>query len=201
MRLSGERSPLAMQRPTSEAELVDRAREGDLEALDELVRRHLARVHALLFRMIGNHEDAEDLAQECFVRAQRSLGWYRGDASFSTWLYRISLSLVRDHFRARGRGARGVSLAEDELALPRGARAPEDEAARRELLGGLRRGLDRLPHRLRAALLMRTQEGLEYEEIGRVLGITPATARTCVMKARRRLERWLRPWTEGRERR
>ncbi len=188
-----------MQHATAEAELLDRAREGDLDAFDALVRLHFARVHALLFRMIGNHEDAEDLAQECFVKAQRSLAWYRGDAAFSTWLYRIALSLSRDHFRSKGRGAASQPLEDENVAAPERGRTPEDEAAQRELLGGLRRGLARLPHRLRAALVMRTQEGMEYQEIAQILGITQGTARVHVMKARRLLERWMKPWIEGRQ--
>ena len=74
---------------------------------------------------------------------------------------------------------------------------PADEAAHKELLLGLRESIDALPHRLRAALVLRTFEGLEYESISEVLGITQNTARVLVMKARRKLERSLRPWTEG----
>jgi RNA polymerase sigma-70 factor (ECF subfamily) len=180
---------------SAEAQLVELARAGDPDAFDSLAHHHFAGIYALLFRMIGNHEDAEDLAQECFLRAQNSLRWFRGQAAFSTWLYRIALHLSRDHFRRRAR--RPQPLAEKE---PRSSgQGPLEESARRELALGLRTCLDRLPHKLRAALVLRTQESLEYEEIAALLGISPQTARVHVMKARRQLERWMQPWTGGQE--
>lgn len=179
--------------PAREPEWIERAREGDTEAYGLLVRLHFARVYSLLFRLVGNHEDAEDMAQDCFVKAQRSLAWYRGDAAFGTWLYRIAVSLSRDHHRRRGR--RGVP-AEVPSELQAGGEGPADEVQRRELGLALRGAIDALPHRLRAALVMRTQEGLDYEEIASVLNITPHTARVHVMKARRRLERSMRAWID-----
>jgi RNA polymerase sigma-70 factor, ECF subfamily len=176
------------------AQLIELAREGDLDAFDSLVRQHFSRIYALLFRMIGNHEDAEDLTQETFLRAQSSLRWFRGEASFSTWLYRIAVHLSRDHFRKRARSER--SLIESKAPEPRtAAEGPAEESARRELSLGLRASLERLPHKLREAIILRTQEGMEYGEIAEVLAISPQTARVQVMKARRRLEQLLEPWT------
>lgn len=193
------------ERDAGEEVLVARAREGDGDAFEALVRRYFARVHAFLFRLVGNHEDAEDLAQECFVRCHRALGWLRGEGAFSTWVYRIALHLSRDHMRATGRRRRAVELASNEArereaepvrAELRGAagRGPSDEASRREFLAGLEGALERLPHRLRAAFVLRTFEDLSYEDVGRVLGITSGTARVHVMKARRLLSRWMEPW-------
>ena len=194
--LNPSRPPLALD-ATREAAWVERARAGDQQAFDDLVRAHFARVYSLLFRLVGNHEDAEDLAQDCFIKAQRSLGLYRAQSRFSTWLYRIAVSLSRDHHRRRARRM-GTLEAPAEVPEPRGrAGGPPEELQRRELALALRQGLSRLPHRLRAALVMRTQEGLAYEEIARVLDITPHTARVQVMKDRRRLERHMRPWIEG----
>ena len=182
-----------------EARALELARQGDLEAFDRLVRLHFPRVYALLFRMIGNHEDAEDLAQDTFVRAQRSLHHFRGDAVLGTWLYRIALHLSRDHFRGRARGLRPVPLPleEGEPASPR--ETPPAASAQRELQAGLRAALERLPHRLRVALVLRTQEGLEYDDIAALLECSPQTARVHVMKARRRLARWLKPYTDREE--
>lgn len=194
--LTRQRPPRALD-AEREAAWLERARVGDQDAFDALVRAHFTRVYSLLFRLVGNHEDAEDLAQDVFVKAQRSLGWYRGEARFGTWLYRIAVSLSRDHFRRRGVRALSPAERDDVPEPPSREGAPSDELARRELVRALRDALDRLPHRLRAALVMRTQEGLEYDEIARVLDITPNTARVQVMKARRRLERAMRPWTDG----
>ena len=192
------------QDAAEERALVERARAGDGAAFDQLVRAHFARVHSLLYRMVGNYEDAEDLAQECFVRSHGALSLYRGEGSFSTWLYRIALHLSRDHHRAAGRraGALGFDVQEaaETAAVARAARTgrgPADDAARRELCAELQAAIGRLPHRLRAAFVLRTFETLEYDAIARVLRITPGTARVHVMKARRLLLRRLEPWIGG----
>ena len=179
----------------AEDDLVERASAGDQAAFDELVRRHFARVYGLLFRLVGNHEDAEDLAQESFVRAHLSLGLFRGQSSFATWVWRIALHLSQDHHRRRGVGPVVGPLVGDELVRG-GARThgPSDEVAGRELKAGLERALERLPERLRSALVLRVFEGLEYEQVARITGVTQQTARTHVMKARRQLARWLEPW-------
>lgn len=179
-----------------EAAQILLAKQGDAQAFDALVRRHFARVYALLFRMIGNHEDAEDLAQECFIKAQRSLEFYRADASFATWLYRIALHLSRDHFRKRSRRPNSTSLLDGQA--PASSRSgPAEQSVAREMTAALRHAMDELPHKLRVALVLRTQEGLEYDEIATLLECNPQTARVHVMKARRRLAGWLESWKDG----
>jgi len=193
--LTGHRSARALH-AKREARWIASARAGDGEAFDALVRLHFAPVYSLLFRLVGNHEDAEDLAQDCFVKAQRALKWYRAEASFGTWIFRIAVSLSRDHFRGTQRHtARLDAPAQVPAPGSRGAE-PHDEAVRKELVRALQAGMERLPHRLKAALVMRTHEGLEYRQIASVLGITPHTARVYVMKARRKLDGWLKPWTD-----
>ncbi|NOT29568.1 MAG: sigma-70 family RNA polymerase sigma factor, partial [Planctomycetes bacterium] len=92
----------------AERRRIERARAGERDAQEELLRVHYARVHATAFRLLGNHEDAEDLAQECFVRAFRSLAFYRGEGSFAGWLRRILVHLVQDRFRARAQRPEAV---------------------------------------------------------------------------------------------
>jgi RNA polymerase sigma-70 factor (ECF subfamily) len=176
-----------------EATLVERARSGDRSAYDALVRRHFGAVYRMLHRLIGNAEDAEDLAQECFVRAHGALSWYRSEAPFEAWLRRIALHLARDHFRRRSlRSARQTE--ELEFVPDRPEQRPESEVGRRELSARLAAAIERLPERLRTPLVLRALEGLEYEDVGRATGVTPATARTQVMQARKRLLRALAPW-------
>src|SRR5262245_16826642 len=173
----------------AERRRIEAARAGDRAAQEELLRAHYARVHATAFRLVGNPEDAEDLAQECFVRAFRSLEFYRAEGSFAGWLRRILVHLAQDHYR----GQKRPELA----ALPEdlgGGRDPHVLVEGRELGRVLADALQALAAPLRIALLLRTREGLEYVEIGSVTGVTPETARTRVMKARRALLRLLAPY-------
>jgi len=185
-----------------DGELVRRARAGDRAAFEELVRGELRGVYALLFRLAGNHEDAEDLAQECFVRAWTALPTLRADQSLTAWLRRIALHLARDHHRARSRRGRLEEFDEEHSSggADRRERAPGDELSSRETVVRLRDALERLPERLRAPLFLRVMEGLDYGAVADATGVRPATARTQVMEARQMLLRWLRPWFEGRSR-
>lgn len=180
-----------------ERALVRRARAGEPAAFEELIRAHFRGVYALLFRLAGNHEDAEDLAQETFVRAWRALASLRDGEALSPWLRRIALHIARDHFRVRTRRGRHEPIDEGERA-GRG-RQPGEALGERELMQRLRDALDRLPQRLRAPLFLRALEGLDYDEVARETGVRPATARTQVMQARKLLLRWLGPWLEGRK--
>ncbi|MBK7874287.1 MAG: sigma-70 family RNA polymerase sigma factor [Planctomycetes bacterium] len=188
--------------------LVRRAQSGDRDAFDALVRAHFAAVYAFLHRLVGNPEDAEDLAQETFVRAHRSLALYRTEASFPTWLLRIAHHLAIDHRRAAARPHRAASFsgldpAVVDALVERGEHGagPGSEAQRGELVRRLATALDRLPARLKAVLVLRAIEGREYDEVAAILGVKPATARTQVMQARKLLTRWLAPWLDGDARR
>ena len=177
--------------------LVERAKGGDRGAFDLLIREHFERVYRLLFRLVGNHEDAEDLAQECFVRAWKSLSWFRGDSAFTTWMHTIAVHVARDHHRARG-VQRPEKRPVDELRRERDpAAGPTESALGRELVGRLQSSIDKLPERLKAVLVLRVLEGLDYAEIARITGVRPGTARVQMMKARRELSRLLGPWTAG----
>jgi len=188
--------------PAALARLVERAREGDRAAGDRLVRAFAAEVYGLLYRIVGNHEDAEDLTQETFVRALGSLALYRAEGPFGGWLGRIALHLGRDHQRRRGRGPARVSLQAvdaERQAAPATDRDGPTGGEFGELQRRLSEALQRLPVPLRAALALRVLQGREYDDVAATLGVRPATARTHVMKARRLLQRWLAPWLDTRE--
>jgi RNA polymerase sigma-70 factor (ECF subfamily) len=174
---------------------IARARAGDRAAFDVLARAHLPRVYSVLFRLLGNHEDAEDLAQESFVRAFGSLRFYRGEGPFGAWLLRIAVHLARDHARSpRGRGASDITA----IDLEGSERAPWQELSQRELSTELARSIASLPEPLRVALVLRVLEGMDYGEVARVTGLRPGTVRTQVMKARKVLARLLAPFFERR---
>ena len=187
-------APAASDPGSEDAARIAAARGGDRSAQEELLRAHYLGVHALAFRLVGNPEDAEDLAQECFVRAFRSLALYRGAGSFAGWLRRIVVHLAQDRYRSQGQRAQTVSLPE-ELT---GGREPAGVLETRELRVTLADALEALSASLRVALLLRTREGLEYDAIAVLTGVTPETARTRVMKARKHLLRLLAPYLAGR---
>ena len=184
----------ARLRMVAEPELVQRARAGDIEAFDDLYRGRFKALCSFLFRLVGNPEDAEDLAQECFLRAHQALPNYRGSASFGNWLRSIALNLSRDHWRSRGRTTPVLPLQDSEEDLASSFGLPLEALGSRERTRVIENAVNRLPETLRVTLIMRVLEGLSYEEISEVTGCKPGTARTQVMKARRLLSQVLEPW-------
>ena len=182
----------------AEGRLVERARRGDRAAFDSLVRLHFQEVYGLVHRLVGNHEDAEDLTQDCFVKAHASLRFFRREGSFAAWLARIAVHLARDH--QRGRARRGPSVPLDLAPGEPAAQEPGPgaELTRRELTRVVGEAVSALPPNLRAALVLRVLEGRDYDEVAAATGMRPGTVRTQVMRARKRLMRALRPWL-GRE--
>ncbi len=180
---------------TDEA-LVRRFQTGDEAAFDALVERHRARIYGLVCRLAGVGE-ADDLAQDVFVAAYKSLPSFRGDAAFGTWLYRIAIHTCSHHLRRR----RPEALELDEAA-PDGRRDgdPEARAMQRELQGVVRGAIDRLPLKLRAVIVLRDMHGMSYEEIAGVVGCPIGTVRSRLYYATRRLATHLRPYVEAVER-
>jgi RNA polymerase sigma-70 factor (ECF subfamily) len=169
--------------------LVDRARRQDPVAFRELFQRHVRAVHRVCTRIYGSSPDVEDIVQTAFVEAFRSLGDFRGDALFSTWLTRIA---VRVALRAvRKRPANSVSL---DLVFERAVDAPGPErlAAAREGLGVLERLLGELRPKRRAAFVLTVLEGYSMEEVGAMLGASTTAVKVRVHDARRQFEKRLK---------
>jgi len=171
-----------------DSELARRAGAGDAEAFGELIRRHHARVAGLCARLLDNPSDADDAAQEIFLRAHRFLGKFRGEARFSTWLYRIALNHCRDRRRA---GARRRSVSLDALFEERGDATPELRektlsGAAQEDAAAAQAMLERLPEGPREALLLRTQ-GSSYAEIAQTLDCSLDAVKARLRRARRAL--------------
>ena len=143
------------------------------------------RAVATACHLVGNREDAEDLVQEAFVKAHRGLASFRGEGSFAGWLRRILVHLARDRFRRVEREPVLASLA--AAAGHTSGPDPGAEVRGKELARLVAEAVRALPENQRLALVLRTQDGLGYDEVAEALGITPATARTQVMKARRTL--------------
>lgn len=163
---------------------VERAQQGDPEAFRWLLRQHRGGVMRLAANVLQRPEDAEDVAQEAFVKAFRSIGNYRGESRFAAWLYRIAFHVCMD--RRRRRVEAELSRADPETDDPAQTHA-ESALFVRSLL-------DRLPPQSRAALVLREIEGMEYEEIACVLQIPEGTVRSRLHKAR---ERFRQLWMEA----
>jgi RNA polymerase sigma-70 factor (ECF subfamily) len=177
---------------TDEA-LVRRFQKGEEAAFDELLERHRARIYGLVCRLAGSNE-AEDLAQDVFVAAYRSLRAFRGEAAFSTWLYRIAIHTCSHHLRRK----RPESLELDETQPDHGREGdPLARAMQRELQVEVRRAIDGLPYKLRVVILLRDMYGLSYEEIASAVGCPIGTVRSRLHYATQRLAVELRPYVEA----
>ena len=177
------------------APLVARTRAGDAAAFDELMRATERKVVATAWRMLGDREDARDAAQEVYLRAFKYLARFREGEDFQAWLYRITVNVCRDAAARRRRGAGGreasgkeIERAAAELENLAGGPDAERDALRAQQRELLRRAIDALPERERAALVLRDLEGLSTEEVARILNTRPVTVRSQVSSARAKLK-------------
>jgi RNA polymerase sigma-70 factor, ECF subfamily len=181
---------------TTDEELVARSRGGDLDSFNQLVLRWERPIYALAYRVIGREEDARDVAQETFLRAFRALGGFKGQAKFSSWLYRITLNLCRDWIRRERRTPvaqppEGVDLV--ELA---GESTPtesiEDLVSRKELGRVVAKAMANLPEEQRTAIILKEYHGLTFQEIAELLDCPLSTVKTRLYQGltvlRRQLE-------------
>jgi RNA polymerase sigma-70 factor (ECF subfamily) len=175
---------------------LDRARKGDRAAFGRLVRLHQRRVYAAALHITGNHGDADDVAQETFVRAYRGLAGYDGRAELSTWLYRIAINTALNHLRSQKRIAAvaqaGADAAAHEGGRPEqlgvGERTPEEWAALGQELRHVLEQVAQLSAPLRITLILATVEQLPYREIAEILEVPEGTVAWRVNEARRILK-------------
>ena len=177
--------------------LVGRAREGDRAAFDELVRRYVPKLYGMVFSMIGNHEDTDDLLQDVFLRAYRSLAKFRGESAFYTWIYSIAVNMTLNFLKRRKR--RMTETIDDPLRpLPREAAEaltdpsdPVREAGLNELQRRLNEALQRLSDQHRTVVTMFDIQGFPHAEISRILGVSEGTVRSRLHYAHKQLQAWL----------
>src|SRR5262245_51461284 len=169
-------------------ELVRRFQDGDEGAFDQIVEAHRREIYRLAYRLLGNHADADDMAQEAFLRIYRSLGRFRGEASFRTWATRIVLNLVTDRRRelATHRPTSLEDLAPTEHPFEAGK---QGGFMQKEIL---RRAVGRLPKRQRETLILRVFQEMKFHEIAAVMGCTVGTAKANFFHALRGLRERVR---------
>jgi RNA polymerase sigma-70 factor (ECF subfamily) len=192
---------------TDDLTLVKRVRNGDQRAFKLLVERYQRKVYAVALGMLKDKEEAMDVSQEAFVKVYKYLDHFKGDASFYTWLYRITSNICIDIIRKRA-GSGGEPVEFDETmhmdvseanigAL--GSRLgtnPQKSALRRELAEKIQEALAAVPEKHRAILLLREMEGMSYEDLSRTLDIPKGTVMSRLFHARAKVQKILREYLE-----
>ncbi|MGE3843872.1 MAG: RNA polymerase sigma factor [Vicinamibacterales bacterium] len=182
---------------STDEELVARSISGDVESFNQLVIRWERPIYALAYRVLGREEDARDVVQESFLRAFRALPGFKGQAKFSSWLYRITLNLCRDWIRRRNRtpelqAPEGLDVI--ELAAEQGpTESVEDVVTRKDQSRRVARAMQVLSEDQRTAIILKEYEGLTFQEIADLLGVPLSTVKTRLYQGltvlRRELEK------------
>lgn len=179
--------------------LVERVQAGDRRAFDLLVLRYQHRIIAVISRFVRDHAEAEDVAQDTFVRAYRAIGNFRGESRFYTWLYRIAVNTSKNHLVAARRRPPTDDINADDAVqfdggtLLRTTDTPENEMIRREVERTVTAVVEALPAELGRALTLREVDGLSYEDIASEMGCPIGTVRSRIFRAREAIDRELRP--------
>jgi RNA polymerase sigma-70 factor (ECF subfamily) len=173
----------------ADSELVLRSQQGDAAAFEELIRQHQRMIHALTYRMTGSLADAEDLAQETFLRAYGQMGSFRATAKFSTWLYRIAVNTCLNWRQSESRRNQLYAQAAVEFSNQRAG----DEGGPRDQAAEVQAALLKLPAKQRAAIVLTVYDGLNHAEAAQALGCSETTVSWRVFAAKRKLKRLLSP--------
>jgi RNA polymerase sigma-70 factor (ECF subfamily) len=194
----------AMSADTSDLSLVRRVQRGDKGAFDALVLKYQHKVVKLVMRYVRNPAEAEDVAQEAFIKAYRALPQFRGDSAFYTWLYRIAINTAKNAVVSRDRSPIDYDLdlqnsdeSYDMQSRLKDAETPEGLVLTDEIRGTVNSAIDALPEDLRTAIVLRELEGLSYEEIAAAMGCPVGTVRSRIFRAREAIDRRLREVFEG----
>jgi RNA polymerase sigma-70 factor (ECF subfamily) len=191
-------TPPAAVGQADERDLLRRAKTGDLTAYDELVRRYQERVYATIYHMTANHEDANDLAQESFIKAYQALRTFKGDSSFFTWLYRIAVNKTINFLKQR-KNRNHLSLNDldlnaehdpDVMALI-SEKTPRRDLRLAELQEKLNTAMLKLSETHRLVVTLHDVQGLSHEEIGRIMNCNVGTVRSRLFYARQQLQAYL----------
>ena len=181
-----------------EADLVKRAQRGDLKAYDELVKRYQQRIYATLYHMTGNHEDANDLAQDAFIKAYAALKSFKGGSTFYTWLYRIAVNKTINFLKQR-KNKFHLSLNDidfnaehdpDLMALI-SDKTPTRDVALAELQKKLNEALLKLSEPHRMVVVLHDVQGLSHDEIAEIMGCNIGTVRSRLFYARQQMQGYL----------
>lgn len=178
--------------------LIERIKNGDTAAYNDMVTRYWDRIFARVHQLLKNQQDAEEVTQDAFIRAQRGLANFRGDASFSTWLYQIATNLAHNRYWYWFRRKRDHSVSLDqplstdgdltlENVMPAGGETPAESVLTREFVDRVTECMDGLSEKHREVLTLRNVHNLSYEAISQELKISVGTVKSRIARARERL--------------
>lgn len=188
-----------MTNATVDQQLVQRVQAGDKKAFDLLVQKYQHKLVKMISRYVTDPSEAQDVAQETFIKAYRALPNFRGDSSFYTWIYRIGANTAKNHLVAQGRRPPGSDVdaqdAEQYAAdsLLREMDTPEGLAQREEIERTVFSAIEALPDDLRTAITLRELDGLSYEEIAQAMECPVGTVRSRIFRAREAIDNRLKP--------
>ena len=183
---------------TGEMELVRRAQRGDLEAYDELIKRYQERIYATVYHMTSNHEDANDLAQDAFIKAFQALKSFKGGSTFYTWLYRIAVNKTINFLKQR-KNRLHMSLNDvdfntennPDLVALISDKTPRREAGLKELSEKLNEALLKLSEQHRLVMVLHDVQGQSHEEIAEIMNCNIGTVRSRLFYARQQMQAWM----------
>ncbi len=178
-----------MQTGYDERELIQKAGRGDAYAFEQLMAAHESRMYAVALRMCGNREDAQDCLQEAMLRVYRAMSSFKGQSSFSTWVYRITMNSCLDELRRRkSRTATSLdAMLENGFAPSDESDTPEQNSLRNEQRRVMERAIANLPEDMRAAVVLRDIQGCSYEEIAQALSANVGTIKSRISRGREKL--------------
>jgi RNA polymerase sigma-70 factor, ECF subfamily len=189
-----KRSELVVSEETSDAECVQRLQRGETDAFETLVRRHQKTIFNLVYRMLGDYDEAAEATQETFLSAYRAIGRFRGEANFSTWLYRIALNHTNTRRKSiANRQQRTVPLDTTELSSDPHL-DPAAAAEQKEMQDRIQQALNSLEQAEAMIILLRDLQDMPYEEVAQVLQIPIGTVKSRLHRARQALKSRLGPY-------
>jgi RNA polymerase sigma-70 factor, ECF subfamily len=183
-------------------DLVLRVQRGDKSAFDFLVIKYQHKIIQLVNRYVKDPSEAQDVAQEAFIKAYRALGNFRGDSAFYTWLYRIAINTAKNYLVSRSRRSSDYQVdVQDAEALEnapqlQGMETPERLLLNEEIIDTIKTAIDRLPEEMRTAIMLREFEGMSYEEIAEAMDCPVGTVRSRIFRAREAIDNKLNPLLE-----
>jgi RNA polymerase sigma-70 factor, ECF subfamily len=183
-------------------DLVLRVQQGDKSAFDFLVIKYQHKIIQLVNRYVKDPSEAQDVAQEAFIKAYRALGNFRGDSAFYTWLYRIAINTAKNYLVSRSRRSSDYQVdIQDAEALEnapqlQGMDTPERLLLNQEIIDTIKTAIDKLPEEMRIAIMLREFEGMSYEEIAEAMDCPVGTVRSRIFRAREAIDNKLNPLLE-----